>query len=129
MCNRNHDSKQNRDNMLMLIKSTPFIIVCDTFFTAQGLHDLPLPNHCPTTNRYTNRFHTHGQQLLGFRIWMIFEILAHYYVRGRNRIHAVSSADEINKYINLEPKKSVINPRTYAYYLACKPPIPIPLPP
>ena len=95
---------------------SPFVVICPIFWMSLG--DLPPENNCLTISTYINRFRGDGQSLIQYKLWVILDMLARYYIHGATA--KTLQVAEVNKCVALSSKDSSMNARNYAYYVACE---------
>ena len=114
-------------------QSSPFILLCPFFFTAQppsiygDLPPEPYDEH-PAANclkvtkrnrfkKTTNRLQPAGFDLTQYRMWILLEELAHLYYTASTGNWALDHYD-VNKCVRLSPEDSLRNGPSYSYYAA-----------
>ena len=101
------------------LQSTPYIIVCPAFFNIANLDDLPPDNNCLRISTYINRFQDNGRLLVQYRLWILAEMIVSFYLSSTT-LTLIEDASDVNRCVRLAPADSMLNARSYVYYVACE---------
>ena len=96
-----------------------YIIICP-FFWSSRITAVPPPNTCLTVSTYTNRYRENGQRQRFFRMWILLEELAHYYIYTSTLRLDAPDIYDVNKCVRLAAKTAYLNAISYVYYAASK---------
>lgn len=94
-----------------------YIIVCPSFFTS-SIVSVPPPNTCLTVNTYINRFHGDGQSFWLYKMWIVLEMITHYYLFASTGLLTITNTNDANKCFRLAAEQSRLNANNYVYYAA-----------
>ena len=113
-------SKCNADEIAFYPGFVPprqFIVICEAFWM-NHIPDVPTRRTCASINRSTNLYRGSGQNLKGFRMWIILEELAHYYIYTTTLRTDAPDVYDINECVGLSPEMASLNAPSYVYYVA-----------
>ena len=96
-----------------------YIILCPSFFTS-NIVSVPPPNNCLTVIKYINKFVGNGQSFLLYKMWILLEMITHYYLYASTRALGISNTTDVNKCLGLPAEQSSLNANNYVYYAASK---------
>ena len=107
---------------------TPFIVLCNTFFTGTMGPQTPVANNCPTVNHAINKFrkkttdlNVAGLSLIHNQMWAMLEEIVHYYLFAQPSITSLKpEAYDINEAWRLSATQAMSNAVNYAYYAGCR---------
>lgn len=96
-----------------------YIVVCPSFFTS-NIVSVPPPNNCLTVIRYINRFVGNGQSFWLYKVWLLLEMITHYYLYASTGLLGITNIADANKCLGLPAEQSSLNANNYVYYAASK---------
>ena len=96
-----------------------FIVICPVFWT-DALPAVPPPETCLSVSMYTNKFRENGRRQRQFRIWILLEELAHYYIYTSTLRKDAPDIYDVNKCFRLAAETAYLNAVSYVYYVASK---------
>lgn len=94
-----------------------YIVLCPSFFTS-NIVTVPPPNNCLTVNTYINRFRGNGQSFWLYKIWILLEMITHYYLYASTALVGITNTNDANKCFRLPAEQSSLNANNYVYYVA-----------
>ncbi len=97
----------------------PYVILCPSFFTS-NVAPVPPPNTCLTTSTYINRFRGNGQSFWLYQMWLLLQMITHYYLYTSTGLFSITNTNDVNKCFRLAAKQSSLNANNYVYYAASK---------
>ena len=96
-----------------------YVVLCPSFFTS-NIAPVPRPNTCLTVNKFHNRFRGNGQIFRLYQMWVLMEMITHYYLYTSSRELYVTDTNDVNECFRLEANQSSLNANNYVYYAASK---------
>lgn len=96
-----------------------YIVLCPSFFTS-NIASTPPPGTCLTVSTYINRFRGNGQSFWLYQMWILLEMITHYYLYASTGSVAITNTNDANKCFRLAAEQSTMNANSYVYYAASK---------
>ena len=96
-----------------------FIVICPVFWS-NTIDSYPPPDTCLSVSRYTNKYRENGQRQRLFRMWILLEELAHYYIYTSTLRKDAPDIYNVNECARLPAETAYLNAISYVYYAASK---------
>ena len=96
-----------------------YIILCPVFWSS-SIPPVPPPNTCLSLSTYLNKYRENGQRQRLFRMWVLLEELAHYYIYTSTLRKDAPDIYDVNKCVRLAAKTAYLNAISYVFYAASK---------
>ena len=97
-----------------------YIILCPVFWSSSTIPAVPPPNTCLSVSTYTNKYRDNGLRQRHFRMWVLLEELAHYYIYTSTLRKDAPDIYDVNKCVRLAAETAHLNAISYVYYAASK---------
>ncbi len=97
----------------------PYVVLCPSFFTS-NIAPVPPPNTCLTINTYINRFQGNGQSFWLYQMWILLQMITHYYLYTSTGKLSITNTYDVNKCFRLPANQSSLNSNNYVFYAASK---------
>lgn len=96
-----------------------YIVLCPSFFTS-NIASIPPPSTCLTVSTSINRFRGNGQSFWLYKMWLLLEMITHYYLYTSLGILTITNTNDANRCFRLPAEQSSLNANNYVYYAASK---------
>ena len=106
-------------NYIGFVPPMQYVILCPSFFNSD-IDPVPPPNRCLTVNTHINRFIGDGQSLWGYQMWMLLQMITHYYLFVTTGSVGITNTNDVNKCFLTEAKEAILEANNYLYYAASR---------
>ena len=100
----------------------PFVIVCPSFFASRitPIPRRPPNSKCLSVNKHLNSFYGNGQDVRYYQMWMLFEMIVHYYLLTSAGSFDITTRGDVKACFALGAKQASLSALNYVYYAASK---------